>query len=126
MKTPQRVLCVDDFSAQRGIIKRLLLEVGCQQILEADDGESALLLLAREPVDLIIADWRMSKIDGLNLLETLRNDESFNNVPFLMIAAESDRDHMPQAILAGANGFLIKPFKAEALKRKIGTLTIPD
>ncbi|MDP8223585.1 MAG: response regulator [Candidatus Lernaella stagnicola] len=111
-----KILCVDDFSTMRRIIKSLLRQIGLHQVVEADGGATALEILKNEPIELIISDWSMPKVSGLELLRAVRADDRYRLLPFLMIASEEEKDHRANAMESGANEFLVKPFKAHALR----------
>jgi len=100
----------------RRIIKSLLRQIGLHQVVEADGGATALEILKNEPIELIISDWSMPKVSGLELLRAVRADDRYRLLPFLMIASEEEKDHRANAMESGANEFLVKPFKAHALR----------
>jgi len=113
------ILCVDDFSTMRRIIKTLLKQLGYKNILEADDGSTALEVLKENNVDFIISDWNMPKMTGLDLLKAVRQDDAMKEIPFLMVTAESEKDSILTAVKAGVSNYVVKPFKADVLKEKI-------
>lgn len=113
------ILVVDDFSTMRRIIKNLLRELGYKNVLEADDGVSALRILQKTPVDLIITDWNMPEMSGLELLRAIRSTESLKNLPVLMATAEAKREQIIQAAEAGVNAYIVKPFNGSTLEEKI-------
>ena len=113
------ILCVDDFSTMRRIIKTLLKQLGFNNVLEADDGSTAMEMLKDSKIDFIISDWNMPKMTGLDLLMTVRASENMASMPFLMVTAESDKDSIIAAVKAGVSNYVVKPFKAEVLKEKI-------
>jgi len=84
-----KVLVVDDFATMRRIVKNILKQIGFTKITEADDGSTALAALKNEKVDLIISDWNMPKVSGLDLLKAVRSDASMKDTPFLMVPAEA-------------------------------------
>lgn len=114
-----KILLVDDFSTMRKIIKNLLKELGFNFISEADGGETALALLRANPFDFLITDWNMPNMKGIDLLKAIRNEEKLKNLPVLMITAEAKRDQIMEAANAGVNGYIVKPFNAETLQKKI-------
>jgi len=114
-----KILTVDDFSTMRRIIKNLLRQLGYTNILEAEDGISALAQLKQGKVDLVIADWNMPNMDGLELLKTMRNNQELKDIPVLMITAEGIKEKVIHAVKAGVNNYIVKPFTAETLKEKI-------
>lgn len=114
-----KILAVDDFSTMRRIIKNILRQLGYTNIVEADDGAKALAQLKQEKVDLVISDWHMPNMDGLDLLKAIRSDEALKDIPVLMVTAEAIKDKIVDAIKAGVNNYIVKPFTAETLKEKI-------
>jgi two-component system chemotaxis response regulator CheY len=114
-----KVLVVDDFATMRRIIKNVLKQIGFTKILEADDGTTALEVLKENQVDLIISDWNMPNMTGLDLLKTVRGEKSTQSIPFLMVTAEAQKDNVIQAVQAGVSNYLVKPFTADAIKAKL-------
>ena len=114
-----RVLIVDDFSTMRRIIKNLLTDLGFNNTVEAEDGHSALAVLRQDAVELVITDWNMPGMSGIDLLRTVRADERLKHLPVLMVTAEAKRDQIIEAAQAGVNGYVVKPFTAQVLKEKI-------
>jgi two-component system chemotaxis response regulator CheY len=114
-----KILVVDDFATMRKIIKNLLGQLGYKNVHEADDGSTALVMLKKERFDLIIADWNMPQMSGLDLLKTTRGNENYKNTPFVMVTAEANKNNIVAAIQAGANEYIIKPFNANTLQEKI-------
>ena len=119
MDLNMKVLVVDDFATMRRIVKNVLKQIGFTEIVEADDGSTALEVLQQTEIDLIISDWNMPKVTGLDLLKTVRSDESMKAVPFLMVTAEAQKDNVIQAVQAGVSNYVVKPFTPEALKEKL-------
>jgi len=114
-----KILVVDDFSTMRRIIKNLLRDLGFTNIVEADDGATALPVLKAGGIDFLVTDWNMPKMSGIDLLKTVRADPSLSHIPILMVTAEAKRDQIIMAAQAGVNGYIIKPFTAVVLKEKI-------
>ena len=114
-----KVLVVDDFATMRRIIKNVLKQLGFTKVLEADDGTTALEILKENKVDLIISDWNMPKMTGLDLLKTIRGEKTTQSIPFLMVTAEAQKDNVIQAVQSGVSNYLVKPFTAEAIKEKL-------
>ena len=114
-----RILVVDDFATMRRIIKNVLRQIGYENIVEADDGSTALPKLKAEDIDFVIADWNMPRMTGLDLLKAMRNDDALKEIPFLMVTGVAQRDDIIEAIRSGANSYLLKPFNQETLSNKI-------
>lgn len=119
MKKDIKILVVDDFSTMRRIIKNLLRDLGFTNIVEADDGKTALPILQAGGIDFLVTDWNMPIMTGIDLLKTVRADPNLKHIPVLMVTAEAKRDQIVEAAQAGVNGYVIKPFTAAVLKEKI-------
>ncbi|MCK4788005.1 MAG: response regulator [Desulfobacteraceae bacterium] len=119
MDLNMNVLVVDDFATMRRIIKNVLKQIGFTKILEADDGTTALAVLKKNEVDLIISDWNMPKMTGLDLLKKVRGEESTKKIAFVMVTAEAQKDNVLQAVQAGVSNYVVKPFTADAIKEKL-------
>jgi two-component system chemotaxis response regulator CheY len=119
MDLSMKVLVVDDFATMRRILRGVLKEIGFTKIVEADDGSTALAVLKKDKVDLIVSDWNMPEVTGLELLKAVRGDESMKNVPFLMVTAEGQKDSVVQAVQAGVDNYVVKPFTADTIKQKL-------
>jgi two-component system chemotaxis response regulator CheY len=114
-----KILIVDDFSTMRRIIKNLLRELGFNNTVEADDGQTALPKLQSGGIDFLITDWNMPGMTGIDLLKTVRADPNLRHLPVLMVTAEAKREQIVEAAQAGVNGYVIKPFTAATLQEKI-------
>ena len=120
-----KFLVVDDFSTMRRIIKNLLHDLGYPNVAEADDGKTALPLLKAGGIDVLITDWNMPGMPGLELLKAVRSDEKLAKMPVLMLTAEAKREQIVEAAQAGVSGYVIKPFTAETLKEKLEKILAP-
>lgn len=114
-----KVLIVDDFSTMRRICKHLLKQIGFTNIVEADDGTTALNVLKKEKVDLVLTDWNMPKMNGLELLKAIRKDPNLKHLPVIMVTAEALNENIIAALKAGVNNYIVKPFNAQTLEKKI-------
>lgn len=114
-----KILIVDDFSTMRRIIKNLLRDLGFSNTYEADDGVTALPMLKNGDFQFLVTDWNMPGMTGIDLLKAVRSDEKLRTLPVLMVTAEAKRDQIIEAAQAGVNGYVVKPFTAQALKEKI-------
>ena len=115
----QKILVVDDFATMRRIMKNILKQLGYTNISEADDGTTALEEMKKTTYDLIISDWNMPKMTGLDLLKTVRADPVYKEVPFLMVTAEAQKQNVIEAVQAGVSNYVVKPFTAEAIAEKL-------
>jgi len=116
-----KILVVDDFSTMRRIIKNLLRDLGFNNTDEADDGLTALPMLKTGKYDLLVTDWNMPGMQGIDLLKAVRaeTDDGLKNIPVLMVTAEQKKEQIIEAAQAGVNGYIVKPFTALILKEKL-------
>ena len=114
-----KILVVDDFATMRKVIRNLLKQVGYENIVEAEDGVIALKILKSQQIDLIVSDWNMPNMTGLELLKAVRSDEDLKSTLFLMVTAEALQDNVIAAVKAGVSNYIVKPFTAELLNDKI-------
>ncbi|MGA3032508.1 MAG: response regulator [Terracidiphilus sp.] len=116
-----RTLIVDDSSVMRKIVERALRQAGLDQLVvhEAGSGTEGLELLKAKPVDLILSDINMPAMDGLEFLRQIRTQGLAPGVPVVMITTESSEEHVKQAIQAGAQGYIRKPFTADQVRERV-------
>ena len=114
-----KTLVVDDARVARQILKKMLTELGFVSILEADDGSTALQQLQKERVGLILSDWNMPRMSGLDLLKSVRASKSYGATPFIMVTAERMEQNVVQAVQEGVTAYIKKPFGAKELDKKI-------
>lgn len=114
-----KILVVDDFSTMRRIIKNLLRELGFTNTQEADDGNTALPMLKDGDFELLITDWNMPGMEGIDLLKAVRADPKLASLPVMMVTAEQKKEQIVMAAQAGVNGYIVKPFTAGTLKEKL-------
>ncbi len=114
-----KVLVVDDSSTMRRIISKILKKMDITEIFQASDGVDALNLLSSNSVDLILLDWNMPRMNGLGLVKNLRENSKFNSTSIIMVTTEAERSSVVEAVKAGANNYLAKPFTPDALIVKI-------
>ncbi|MGB5454118.1 MAG: chemotaxis response regulator CheY [Sedimenticolaceae bacterium] len=122
MDKNMKILVVDDFSTMRRIIRNLLRDLGFNNTQEADDGVTALPMLQAGSFDLLITDWNMPGMRGIDLLKAVRSDDKLRGLPVLMVTAESKRDQIVEAAQAGVNGYVVKPFTVRTLEEKINRI----
>jgi len=116
------ILIVDDYSRMLRIIRGLLRQLGYEEVEEASDGASALAKLRQRPFRLVISDWNMEPMSGLELLRAVRADPALAALPFIMVTAEARAAKIAEAREAGVSDYIVKPFGAEVLSTKIATL----
>ena len=121
------VLVVDDSAAIRKILQRVLRQTGMAigEIHEAGDGQEALALMAEHPVHLVLSDINMPKMDGLQLLASLKSSANWRNIPVVMITTEGGEAKVSEAVRLGAAGYVRKPFTADQIKEKLTGLLEP-
>jgi len=113
------ILIVDDYKTMLRIIRNLLKQLGFDNVDEASDGSSALQRLRDKGYGLVISDWNMEPMTGLQLLREVRNDAGLKHIPFVMVTAESKTENVIAAKEAGVTNYIVKPFNAETLKQKL-------
>ncbi|MBT0963563.1 chemotaxis response regulator CheY [Denitromonas iodatirespirans] len=114
-----KFLVVDDFSTMRRIVRNLLKELGYTNVDEAEDGVAALQKLASGGFEFVVTDWNMPNMDGLTLLQTIRQTPQYKDLPVLMITAEAKKENIIAAAQAGASGYIVKPFTAATMAEKL-------
>lgn len=114
-----KILVVDDFATMRRILKHLLAEIGLDNVVEAEDAPSALAKVRSGSFDLVITDWNMPGMSGLELLKAIRTEADTARLPVLMVTAEAKRNQIVEAAEAGVNGYIVKPFTSQTLKDKL-------
>ena len=113
------VLIVDDYKTMLRIIRNLLKQIDVNNVEEANNGAEALEKLRSKNFGLVISDWNMAPMSGLELLQEVRADNRLKNIPFIMVTAESKVDNVVTAKAAGVSNYIVKPFNAETLREKI-------
>ena len=114
-----RILVIDDAMTMRRIVINLLRQLGFTNMNEADDGTTGWEKLQQETFDLIISDWNMPKMTGIDLLRKVRADAKYAQTPFIMVTAEGKRENVIAAVQAGVSNYIVKPFNAATLKEKM-------
>jgi two-component system, chemotaxis family, chemotaxis protein CheY len=113
------ILIVEDLLTTRLFLRRTLKKLGYMNVVLSEDGEAALKELEQKPFDLIISDWHMPKMDGLDFFKALSKNRKWSDIPFLLITAEKERDKVIEAVQAGIKEYLVKPVNPENLSSKI-------
>ena len=116
------ILIVDAYKTMLRIIRNLLKQLGFNSVDEAIDGSSALTKLRDKDFGLVISDWNMEPMSGLQLLKEVRADVKLKEIPFIMITAESKSENVIAAKEAGVSNYIVKPFNAATLKGKLSTV----
>ncbi len=116
-----KMMLVDDSATMRRIQKTQINNLGITDVVEAGDGSEALKVLQENmPIDVILLDWNMPVMDGITFLQKVREDATYKSVKIIMCTSESEKSRVVEALKAGANNYLVKPFTPEALKEKLG------
>ncbi|OQW50722.1 MAG: hypothetical protein A4S09_11235 [Proteobacteria bacterium SG_bin7] len=119
-----RFLIIDDMSSIRDFVHASLKSLGYENILEAPDGVIAIEILKKQsrngaPIDVILCDWNMPKLMGIDLLRQIREAPEWEFVPFIMITTESEKSQILQAISSGVTDYIVKPFSVSVLQQKL-------
>ncbi len=115
----KHVLVVDDYNTMRRILRNLLSQIGFTNVEEAEDGSTGLRKMRDGAFGLVISDWNMAPMSGLDFLKEVRSDRTLKDTPFIMITAESKTENVVAAKAAGVSNYIVKPFNAQTLKAKI-------
>lgn len=123
-ETGIRILIVDDMPSLRELLKAYLRRLGYKQISEAEDGRDAyqLMMAAKAsgaPFELVISDWNMPNMTGLELLKLVRSVPEWKNLPFLLLTTENEKEKVMEAVLAQVSNYIVKPVEEEVLKEKL-------
>ena len=119
MDKNMKILVVDDFPDMRRVIKNMLIGMGFNNIIEADDGITALPMLQGDSYDLLVTDWSMPGMQGIDLLKYVRADQRLKSLPVLMVTSEQKQEQINEAKQAGVDGYILKPFSAKTLKENL-------
>ena len=112
-------LVVDDFDPMRTVTIGQLHDLGANHVLSAANASEALNLLKSERVDIVLSDWNMPGMQGIDLLRAIRADARLKHIPVLMVTAEAKKEQIIAAAQAGVNGYIVKPFTAATLQEKL-------
>ena len=117
--TDMKILIVDDFAATRKIIFNTFAQLGFNNTDEEDDGFSALVRLKSALFDLVVIDWKMSKMSGMELLKQIRADPNLKHIPVLMVSKDGLQENIVAATKAGLNAYIIRPFEVKTFAEKL-------
>uniref|UniRef100_A0A832A2U9 Response regulator n=1 Tax=Desulfacinum infernum TaxID=35837 RepID=A0A832A2U9_9BACT len=117
-----KVLVVDDFATMRRIVKNILRELDFKDIVEAENGAAAVKILESQDIDLIVSDWNMPKMTGLELLKWVRANDKTKDLPFLMVTAEAQKENVVEAVKAKVSNYIVKPFTAAVMAEKLAKI----
>jgi two-component system, chemotaxis family, chemotaxis protein CheY len=113
------ILVVDDYNTMTRIVRNLLRQLGFMDVDDASDGSAALIKMQQKKYALVISDWNMEPMTGFELLRQVRSNPTLNATPFIMVTAESKTENVIAAKQAGVNNYIVKPFNADTLRKKI-------
>ena len=122
--TDMKILVVDDFAATRKIIFNTFAQLGFNNTDEEDDGFSALVRLKSALFDLVVIDWKMSKMSGMELLKQIRADPNLKHIPVLMVSDDDLQENIVAATKAGLNAYIIRPFEVKTFAEKLEKIFI--
>ncbi len=114
-----KVLVVDDMSTMRRIVKNVLKQIGYTDLHEAEDGQRGLQKLKEGGFGLVVSDWNMPVMMGIDMLRAIRADPDLKHIPVLMVTAEAQKENIIEAVQAGVSNYVVKPFTADALLEKL-------
>lgn len=117
-----RFLVIDDSLPMRRIIANVLLRLGYDDVVLVTNGREALKKIETEPFDVIITDWYMPEMSGIELLRAIRNNPSTKDTPIFVVSGNGSKDDVAQAIQLRVSGYVLKPFTAETLRERLAAL----
>jgi two-component system, chemotaxis family, chemotaxis protein CheY len=115
----KKILFVDDSPTMRRIIANSLKKIGFKEFFEAENGQDALDKIDEQPIDIVLTDWNMPEMNGEELVKNLRNHNKYKDMPILMITTRGMQDDVINAVKIGVNGYVVKPFTSDVLKKKL-------
>ncbi|OYZ23856.1 MAG: hypothetical protein B7Y39_03080 [Bdellovibrio sp. 28-41-41] len=124
--TSTRILIVDDMASIRDLVRNQLKVLGFTEIIESEDGVLAWTVLENQyaqanPIELVISDWNMPKMKGLDLLKKVRSSQVFEQLPFILLTSEAEREQVTEAVMAGVSQYIVKPFSGKVFEEKLKT-----
>ncbi|HAR97192.1 MAG TPA: response regulator [Deltaproteobacteria bacterium] len=114
-----RILVVDDFATMRKIVRNVLKQINQTDVTEAENGKAALAALRAEQIGLIISDWIMPEMTGIDFLRACKDDPDLKKIPFIMVTAEAQKESVVEAIKGGVDNYIVKPFTPDKLQAAI-------
>ncbi len=117
-----KILIVEDSPTMRRIVQNTLKRLGYEDVEEAEDGVEALAVLGNNPIEFIITDWNMPKMNGLDFIKRVKAHTDYAKVPILMVTTRSVEQDVVAALQAGASNYIVKPFTPQVLKEKINEI----
>ncbi len=120
----KKILVVEDLSIMRRVLINSLKTIGYSDILEAVDGNEALELMGQHTFDLVVTDWIMPKLSGLDLARAMRSNKKLEHIPILLVTSKDDKNDVVQAMMAKINDYIVKPFTTATLEKKINNIIL--
>ncbi|MDH5778876.1 MAG: response regulator [Gammaproteobacteria bacterium] len=117
-----KILIADDMQSMRSLLKSILVKAGFVDLTEVDNGRSAMDMIQETKFDLVICDWDMPHMTGIQVLESIRADDDLYKTPFIMVSANADREKVNSAIESGTDGYVIKPLQPDTLLKIVAKL----
>jgi two-component system chemotaxis response regulator CheY len=117
-----KILVVDDMATMRRIVKNVLKQLGFPNTEEAENGQDALQKLRADTYGLVVSDWNMPVMSGIDLLRAIRADDALKTIPVLMVTAEAQQANLVEAVQAGVSNYIVKPFTAETMQDKLNKI----
>ena len=114
-----KILVVDDHALTRAMVQSILKSAGFGEIIHADNGEMAIKRISEQHIDLVVCDWNMPNVSGIDVLRFIRKNEAYKTIPFIMLTAEAYRRNVKEALEAGVTDYVVKPFTPDVLLEKV-------
>jgi two-component system chemotaxis response regulator CheY len=121
-----KILVVDDSSTMRRILRATLMRIGFKDVTEAANGAEALVKCSEAQFEIVLTDWNMPEVDGLELTIKLRQKDNYKKVPIMMVTTEGGKQDVVEALMQGVSSYIVKPFTADILKAKMSDLLSLD
>ncbi len=115
----KNILIVEDSISMRHTIKASLRAQGFENLIEANDGQTALATMKKSKIDIAICDWMMPNMSGLELFNTIKSDEKLKNISFILLTGNDQKDHVTEALKSGVKHYMVKPFNPKKLFEKV-------
>ncbi len=117
--TKKTILIVEDSISMRHTIKSSLRTQGFEKLIEANDGQIALTTMQKGKVDIVISDWSMPNMSGLELFNALKSDDKLKSIPFIILTGNDQKEHVTEALRSGIKHYMVKPFNPKKLFEKV-------
>ena len=114
-----KILIIEDEATSRTLLRAMLKSIGLTNVTESEDAEAALKQLSQDTFDLILCDWMLPGMCGLELFKTTRKNEDLQSIPFLMVSGQSEKEQVIEAIKTGVDGYVLKPFSVNGIRKKL-------